>query len=242
MAAGYIAPLEESLPLEKRDQNRATALARLPDWYNPWLHFFVPSAFGLAVIVTAIAMLKNVTWLELLAIPITWIITNANEWRIHRDLLHRRFRPAAILYDRHTPEHHMIYVTDDMAMRNRREFALVLIPAYGLFLIFVTLLPVTALIWAAGFRNIALLYLATAMGFTVSYEWLHLSYHLPHDSRIGKLWLVRVLRRHHAIHHDPRLMQRYNFNVTVPFWDWVRGTMVTDRDEALASLRTDYAR
>jgi sterol desaturase/sphingolipid hydroxylase (fatty acid hydroxylase superfamily) len=36
---------------------------------------------------------------------------------------------------------------------------------------------------------------------------------------------VRALRRHHAVHHDPELMQRWNFNVTVPLWDLVRGTI-----------------
>jgi sterol desaturase/sphingolipid hydroxylase (fatty acid hydroxylase superfamily) len=46
---------------------------------------------------------------------------------------------------------------------------------------------------------------------------------------------VRILRRHHAIHHDPRLMQRYNFNVTVPLWDWVRGTIVTDPKSVLGA-------
>jgi len=173
-------------------------------------------------------------------VPAVWIFNNINEWRIHRDILHRRFPIAPVLYDRHTPEHHMIYVTDDMAMRNRREFRLVLIPAYGLFLIFVTLLPLTSLIWFVGLRNLALLYLATSMGYVVSYEWLHLSYHLPHDSRIGRLGPIRMLRRHHAIHHDPRLMQRYNFNVTIPFWDWIRGTMIRDH-ERMPSARRNAA-
>jgi len=58
----------------------------------------------------------------------------------------------------------------------------------------------------------------------LSYEWLHLSYHLPPESRVGRLRPIRALCRHHALHHDPRLMQRWNFNVTVPFWDWVMRT------------------
>ena len=63
------------------------------------------------------------------------------------------------------------------------------------------------------------------MGYVVSYEWLHLSYHLPPESFIGRLWLVRVLKKHHATHHDPQLMQKWNFNVTIPLWDLVRGTI-----------------
>jgi hypothetical protein len=29
-------------------------------------------------------------------------------------------------------------------------------------------------------------------------------------------------------------MQRWNFNVTVPLWDWVKGTLVHSADEARA--------
>ena len=38
------------------------------------------------------------------------------------------------------------------------------------------------------------------------------------------------------MHHDPKLMQRWNMNVTVPLWDWVRGT-VADKDAAEEALR-----
>ncbi len=228
-------PLEVLLPRERRDELRAQVLAEAPSWYNPWMHFAVPSIFGLTVIAVCASLLRQPTALELLTIPIVYVLTNVNEWYIHRDLLHRRSFIAPILYDRHTPEHHMIYVTEDMAMRDRREFRLVLIPAYGLFLIFVSLLPIASAVWWLLGRNVALLYTATAMGYAVSYEWLHLSYHLPRESRIARWRIVRLLRRQHAVHHDPRLMQRWNFNVTLPVWDWVQGTLVSDVPAALAA-------
>ena len=62
------------------------------------------------------------------------------------------------------------------------------------------------------------------MAYVLSYEWLHLAYHLPPDSFVGRLPPIRFLRRHHATHHDPRLMMRWNFNITIPLWDLVRGT------------------
>jgi hypothetical protein len=220
--------LDVLLPPEQRNALRAEVLARAPSWYNPWVHLAVPSCFGLGIIAVAISLLRDFHGWELLTVPVVYVLTNVNEWYIHRDLLHRRNPLARVLYDRHTPEHHMIYVTDDMAMRDRKEFRLVLIPAYGLFMIFVTLLPITATLWWLLGRNVALLYTATAMGYSVSYEWLHLSYHLPRDSWIGSWGLVRRLRRFHAIHHDPRLMQRWNFNVTIPLWDWVKGTLVRE--------------
>ena len=59
--------------------------------------------------------------------------------------------------------------------------------------------------------------------------------HLPPESFVGRRRLVRVLREHHARHHHPRLMQRWNFNVTVPLFDWLHGTIVSRAmlDEAL---------
>jgi hypothetical protein len=115
-------------------------------------------------------------------VPAALALLNAGEWRIHRDLLHRRTPPLRLLYDRHTPHHHMIFVTDDMAIRSPRVFRLVLIPFYG--------------VLAAG--------LAT----------------LPIPLR---------LRRHHAVHQAPELMQKWNFNVTLPLWDLVRGTVYRGR-------------
>ena len=88
-------------------------------------------------------------------------------------------------------------------------------------------------------RDAALLGLATAMAYFVSYEWLHLAYHLPSSSRVFRLpWLAR-LREHHRRHHDPRLMKRWNFNVTVPVFDllhrtrWPRVRGVEEEDPPL---------
>jgi len=154
-----------------------------------------------------------------------WLASNATEWRIHKHVLHRRTWPLQVLFDRHTPEHHQIYLRDDMAMRSRQEFRLVLIPAYGIIAIFVTTFPIPLALWLAGLPNLAAIYVATSMAYVVSYEWLHLSYHLPADSMIGRRRIIGVLRRHHARHHTPELMQRWNFNVTIPLWDYVMGTV-----------------
>lgn len=48
--------------------------------------------------------------------------------------------------------------------------------------------------------------------YVVSYELLHMSYHLPRTSRVGR---------------NP--VQRWNMNVTVPLWDIVRRTRLTER-------------
>jgi len=223
---------EVTQPLSRRDRVRADANAKASRWYNPWVHLAFPSLVGLGMIALAAALLQKPTPLELLTVPFVFVLVNFNEWHIHRNVLHRRTWPLEVLFWRHTPEHHVIFVRGDMAMRDTREFRLVLIPFYGILAIFVTTLPITALLWTFVSHNVALLWVATTMGYVVAYEWLHLSYHLPATSRIGQSRLIRWLRLHHGHHHTPELMQRWNFNVTIPLADWVLGTTHPDTRRA----------
>jgi len=211
-------------PLARRDAVRAEVLARIPRWYSPWAHLAFPSLVGIGFITAAVCVLRNPTPRDLLVVPLVLVLSNFNEWRIHKHILHRRNWPLDALFWRHTPEHHVIFIRDDMAMRSAREFHLVLIPAYGILGIFVTLLPITAVLWWLS-PNVAALWVASSMGYVVAYEWLHLAYHMPADSAVGRSRLVAWLRHHHAVHHTPELMQRWNFNVTVPLADWVLGTI-----------------
>jgi len=155
-ARGVVAPVSETaLPPERRAALRDKLIAETPSWYVPWVHMVVPSLFGLGMIAVALCLIRNVTPWQLLTVPFVYVLANANEWTIHRFALHRRHPLAPVLYEQHTPKHHMLYLTDDMAIRDPREYRLVLIPAYGLFLIFTTTLPITALIWWLVSRNVA---------------------------------------------------------------------------------------
>jgi hypothetical protein len=219
-------PLDEVWPQEKRDALRSQALEDRGSFYSPWVHVAVPSLFGLAAIAAAAALIRDLTVLDVLFGLGLFVLSNAAEWRIHKSLLHKRMPFATVLYDRHTPMHHMVFVTDDMAIRKWEEFRLVLLPAYAVVLLGVGLSPMAAALWYSGHPNLACIFVIETMGYVVTYEWLHLSYHLPPESFIGRLGLIRFLRRHHALHHDPRMMQKWNFNVSLPLWDLVKRTYV----------------
>jgi hypothetical protein len=217
------------LTLARRDKVRAQALAEIPWWYSAYGHLAATTGIGLVVLVASSVFLTRssatVRWTDVLVVPVVIVLANFFEWRVHKRVLHRRFWPFEVIYDKHTPMHHMIYVEDDMALRSKQEFRLVLIPAAGVLGIVLAAAPIAigiARFWssAAGW-----LFLLTASLFMVSYEVLHLCYHAPADSFIGRRKVIQVLRAHHAKHHDPRYMQRYNFNVTVPLFDWIMGTM-----------------
>ena len=197
----------------------------IPWWYVPWGHLVATVGIGVAVLGIAATHIHGLLPEQLVIVPLTLILSNFFEYRAHKKLLHRRTWPLRILYDRHTPEHHVVYVEGDMAIQSTREFRLVLIPAAGVLAIVATTAPFALVLGRFVSANVGWLFLVTAAFTMVSYEVLHLSYHLSPKGLIGGSRVVSALRRHHARHHDPRLMQKWNFNVTVPLFDWVFGTI-----------------
>jgi hypothetical protein len=210
---------------DDREALRAEWVARIPRWYNPWAHLATTTALGAGFCALALTQIHGLAARELWILPATWIFANACEWRAHRDLLHRLTFYSKPLFTRHTLQHHRLYLTQDMEIRSSRELRLVLLPSFAIVLILAVTLPIAAALWLAGQRNLAALFIVMTQAYVVSYEWFHLSYHLPRDGFVGRLWLVRKLGQHHAIHHSPERMNRWNLNVNVPLWDWVRGTI-----------------
>jgi hypothetical protein len=166
------------------------------------------------------------------------LFSNLFEWWVHKVVLHRRQKFVSVLYDQHTPGHHMVFGYDDMAIRDWRELKLVLMPAVGVAGVVAMMVPLSLLLGRFVAGNVGWLFLMTSALYVVGYELSHLSYHLREDSFIGRLGLVRVLREQHRRHHHPRLMQKWNFNVTIPLGDWLHRTLVPDHVLA-ETLRQD---
>lgn len=243
---------EEKVPIaltaESRDQLRARLLAGR--FYSPWVHLGITSFTGLGAMALACTWLHEVKWWQVVFGVVLWVLANATEWRIHKTLLHHRTPGFTILYDRHTPQHHVLYLTDDMAIRSWKEFKLVLLPPYAIVLLALGLSPAIAAIYygwpkplwnEVDQHNLAAIFTLVTMGFIVSYEWLHLSYHLPDEHFISRLSAIKVLKRCHAVHHHPVRMNKWNFNVTVPLWDLVRGTYLRDENDPKAAARSVQA-
>ncbi len=214
------------------ERRRSEIVGQIPRWYRPALHLTIPTMLGLAAMGASIALVRALRPIELVAVPLTMVLAFGFEWRVHKDALHRRLPFAKVLYDRHELMHHVIYTSDDMAMRSPRELWLILMPAYAVVGVFLFDLPFAIATAALFGRNAGCLFLATSMLFFLTYEWLHAAYHLPPESRVGKNPLIARLRRLHQRHHDPRLMKRWNFNVTFPVFDWIHGTLWSPEREA----------
>ena len=219
-----------------RSELRADLLSRVPRWYSPLFHFLIPAVAGVAIVAFALSRIRGLRAWELALVPVFFVFSNAMEWHAHRDVLHRRTWPLGLLYLRHTPQHHALFVAEDMYIREWRELKFVLLPAWGVLGMLALGSPVAVLLVVAGAPNVAALWVATIIAYILLYEWLHLAYHLPAEGRIGRLRVTRWLRRHHQRHHSPHLMQRWNFNVTIPLWDHLRGTVWRPETEADSAL------
>lgn len=227
---------------DRKEAFRAKVVGEIPAAYSPTFHLLGPAALGVGVLVGSVWMLHDLRAVELATIPITLFLGLGFEWRVHKSILHERMPGLSTLYVRHELHHHVIYTYDDMTMRERREWRLVLMPAYAIVLVFGMLVPLGLGVWRLLGMNVTLLFVATSMIFFLAYEWMHLAYHLPPEHPVSRIGLIQRLRELHRRHHEPRLMKRWNFNVTVPLFDWIHGTAWSEereraRDEARAAKR-----
>lgn len=221
-----------------REELRAQlSSAYIQPGYSPRSHLLIPTLIGLGGMAALAAAVRDLRAVELFTIPITLLGGFGLEWRVHKDILHRRVPPFQILYDRHERLHHIVFTHDDMGLRSPRELKHVLLPGFVIVIILALLLPLGLLVGQFVPRNCALLFVATSLFFFLMYEWLHMAYHLPVQTRIGRNPLIARLRALHQRHHDPRLMKRWNFNVTVPLFDWLHGTLWSPEKEARAARR-----
>ena len=193
--------------------------------YSGVAHFLFTSIVSLTVVGYCAATVRAPRWWELLTVPAAFLFANFVEYRAHRGVMHHRTPPFQLVFERHTPSHHGFYTHEAMAAESPRDYYMVLFPPvlivffFGLFALPVGLL----LAWLAT-ANVARMFVATAVGYFLTYEWLHFAYHQPAGGFIGRRWLVRTLRAHHTLHHDVERMQKWNFNITFPICDALFGT------------------
>jgi hypothetical protein len=221
---------------------RRRLVRKVPAWYSPWVHLAGTVGVGLVTLLATVPRVAGPTASDFVTIPVAVLFANLVEWLAHKHLMHHRRRPFTVLFDRHTPQHHRVYGYETMAIEDPRELRLVLIPALGV--LGIVLLAVPAAL-AAGLlfnENVGWLFLMTSALYVVGYELSHLAYHLPERSLVYRLPFLRALREHHARHHHPELMQKANFNVTIPLGDLLFGTLAPADAVEMIMTRSNVSR
>lgn len=199
--------------------------AHISKYYSGVFHFCFTSLVALSAIAYAILHLQRVTAAEWITVPITFLFANFVEYKGHRGPMHHATKLGYLLYRRHSLEHHRFFTHDAMSYESSRDFKMVLFPPVMiLFFIGLHAVPVGLALYYLVSANVAFLFVIVAVGYFLTYEWLHFCYHLPEDTWIGRLPFMKRLRRLHTDHHNLALMNQYNFNITFPICDALFGT------------------
>ena len=207
------------------DRQRDRLAPGIPEHYHPVSYFAASNAVAAVAIVAAVTQLQHVRLWEWLIVPAAFLVANWVEYRVHKGPMHHRRRPWEILFERHTRQHHVYFDELHMATRNAREYYWVFFPWWAVGLVIGTAALCALPLWLLASANLGVLFFAVAITYYLAYEWLHLSYHLPPQSFVGRMSIVRRLRRLHTMHHDTALMTTQNFNITFPICDGLYGTI-----------------
>ncbi len=194
--------------------------------YRGALHLAFTLSFGLGGMAFCILRIEQPTALEWLAVPLTFLYANLAEYWGHRVPMHRPLPGLGLVYRRHAGQHHRFFTDVAMPLEGWRDLKAVLFPPL-LMSFFFTLfaLPVGLVLALVFSPNVGYLFAATALGYFLNYEILHLAYHLPEQHPLARVPLIPTLRRLHHRHHDPSLMTTRNFNITYPICDWLFRTL-----------------
>lgn len=198
--------------------------------YSGWVHMLSVLLVGLSVIIYSFSQLHETSWLEWLVFPAMMLLVNFAEYYAHRWLGHRKTRYGKLFYSRHTGDHHSFFLEHSMDYQAVRDWRVVLFPVYLIFAFIVGLiLPAGYVLSETVSMNAAYLYAAAGISGYLFYEIMHFSYHIPRGHWAEKLFLVipgwAALRHLHVLHHKRDKMADSNFNITLPIFDYLLGTL-----------------
>lgn len=211
--------------------------AHIGPHYRGWAHFSTTTFGALAAVAIAVWQVDAPSVLELALVPGFFVFANIVEYLGHRGPMHHRRPGLGALFERHSLQHHAFFTHEAMEAESPRDFQMVLFPPLLLVFFLGAIAPIGVLVGMLATANLGWLFVATSVGYFLSYEWLHWSYHQPAGSWVGRRALVRRMRQHHLVHHDPQQMTRVNFNVNFPIADLLFGTKRSTRPPDAASRR-----
>ena len=223
--------LDDIKPDEKLIKFRKSYREQIDGWYNGSLHVAIIYSIGGLLLYYYITSLKSIVPLELIIIPITFIVSNIFEWALHKYVMHKpqNFPGARAIYSRHTQQHHQFFSKDEMRFAGAHDWRVTFFPPYAL--IVFTLISVPGLLFLSWLfsPNTGWLFIITTTAMYLIYESMHFCCHIGDNFLVRNLPFVNTLRRHHAAHHDQGVMTKVNMNLTFPIADWLFKTSDLDR-------------
>jgi hypothetical protein len=151
---------------EKVAEFRRAYRADVPRGYSAYRHLAGTIALPAAGMAGCIVGLDDVQPLEWLTVPASFVYANLVEYASHRGPMHRPVRGVGALLERHARQHHRFFTDEDMQLETSTDLRVVLFPlVLFVFYIGVFVLPLALVLAWLATRNVALLFLATGLGY-----------------------------------------------------------------------------
>jgi hypothetical protein len=158
------------------------------------------------------------------------------EWLLHRHVMHKPLLGFMYPYIRHAKVHHRIFRADESYHLKKTEDKHTIPMAWwnGPVLILIASLPSIGIGYVLHKYVIVAVFVSVCTAYFIAYESIHWCMHLPHDRFIERTGIFFRLNGHHLLHH--RYMNK-NFNVVLPFADWLFGTLIVRSKVSFAQAR-----
>jgi Fatty acid hydroxylase superfamily len=179
---------------------------------------------------------------ELLFIPMTMILGNLAVFVIHKYPLHRKIKPFGFAYKIHSQWHHRFYTDQNLEFDSTRDWFIIFFPIDVVLGFIILVLPLIYFALTPFLSvNGVFLVLATSCFYFISYEVIHFISHLSENNILMKFPYFRFMRNYHRTHHDPALMNDYNFNIVFPFFDLIFNTAYKGNKNVSGSVTSKKA-
>ncbi len=220
-----------------REKFRAKFRAEVSPNYSGFLHLAVVVFGAGSLIWWGVSKLVDFQLYQLWFVVVAYVAYNLGEWASHKYWCHKKTRLFKLFYQRHTGDHHTFFVDKAMEYEMVLDWRVVIFPIYLLFVTTAFLSVPGALVSYFLFGgSYGYLFFITMTSCYLAYEVLHFSYHLQRGSVLERIFRLipgwTYLRLFHTVHHNRDLMAEGNFNITLPLFDWILGTLYFDAESS----------
>jgi len=222
--------LEANLKLDNSVFRNRIRSERIPKYYVGYLHVLFNASLLIGSIIFHADKVKEPEPLHFLPFLIIIFLGNLAVFFIHKYPLHGRFKWNSYAYANHTKTHHVFYTEENVTWKNTRDWFTMFFPSEIVLAFIILYHPIFYyLLRPIIGGNATHIFLIASSTYFILYEIVHFTSHLPSKNPILRIPLLRLMRRHHQIHHCPKLMGQYNFCIVFPLIDHLLGTYVDDK-------------
>ena len=197
-------------------------------WYSGVFHYLFNGTLLFGSCTFLFLQVTDLKPIELLTIPVVLILGSLTVYLIHRYPLHQKYKSVRKqTYDQHTLVHHRFYTNELYHVGNQEDSNTFLFPPVVVLSFCALALPALYFLTRLFLpSNVVFLLVGMSSIYFILYEIVHYTSHLSENHWLMRIGYFRRMRKHHLDHHDPRLMEKYNFNIVCPLFDYVFGTKI----------------